>query len=112
MSFLCFLIAAIDDLKSPTFKVDLPNVHSNILMLQLVNTKLDSAGFSKRLLEVTEKEIQKNIVDEEGRGISVKSSSRDWAFVRFVFYHQITDSDVDAMIKKMTYVIRELEQQQ
>lgn len=98
-----------DDLKSPTFKVDLANVHSNILMLQLVNTKLDSAAFSSRLAKVTPDEIEQGVVDDQGKGIVVKSSSRDWAFVRFVFYHQITTNDVDQMIKKMSFVIRELE---
>lgn len=97
-------------MKSPTFGVDLANVQSNILMLELRNTKLDSAAFSKRLLEVTEEELRQGVVDENGRGISVKTSSRDWAFVRLVFYHQVTDSDVDQLIKKMTFVIRELEQ--
>lgn len=90
--------------------MDLANVHSNILMLQLVNTELTSTDFSRRLAQVTEAERQQNVVDESGRGICVKSSSRDWAFVRFVFYHQVTGCDVDAMIKKLTFVIRELEQ--
>lgn len=89
--------------------MDLPNVHSNILMLQLVNTKLTSTEFSRRLAQVTEEERRQNVVDETGKLIIVKSSSRDWAFVRFVFYHQVSNSDVDAMIKKLTFVIRELE---
>ena len=103
------IFTAIDDLKSPTFQVDLENVHSNILMLQLVNTKLDSAAFSKRLAQVTDDEVKANIVDETGKGIVVKSSSRDWAFVRFVFYHQVSAEDTELMIKKLSFVIRELE---
>lgn len=104
-----YSILAVDDLQSPTFKVDLANVHSNILMLQLVNTKLDSSELSKRLIEVTQEEIEKGIVDENGKGIVVKSSSRDWAFVRFVFYHQVSEEDTEMMIKKLCFVIRELE---
>lgn len=96
-------------MSSATFKVDLANLHTNILMLQLVATKLDSAGFSKRLATVTQEEIDQGIVDSAGKGICVKTSARDWAFTRLVFYHQITDDDVDMMIKKISFVIRELE---
>lgn len=84
-------------------------MHSNILMVQLVGTKLTSSDFAKRLLEVTDEEIKQKCVDETGKGICVKASSRDWAFTRLVFYHQVSEGDVDQVIKKLTFVIRELE---
>lgn len=89
--------------------MDLPNLHTNILMIQLKDTKWTSSDFSKRLIEVTEDEIKGGIVDSEGKGIVVKTSARDWSFNRLVFHHHITESDVDEAIKKITFVIREME---
>lgn len=89
--------------------MDLANLHTNILMIELADTKWTSTDFSKRLAHVAEEEIKQNVVDENGKGIVVKSGSRDWAFVRFVFHHQISENDVETMIKKISFVIREME---
>ncbi|XP_059618236.1 L-allo-threonine aldolase [Phlebotomus argentipes] len=100
---------AIDALQSPNFKVDVKNVQTNILMLQLVDVNIKAPDLVKRLQEVTEEEIAANVTDKSGKGIVVKISSRDWGYCRLVVYIQITDEDVELAIKKFSFVIREFE---
>lgn len=89
--------------------MDIENVQTNILMIQLVNEKISSSDFTKRLSEVTEVELLNNITDKHGKGIVVKISSRDRKFARLVSYRQITDEDVDLTIKKIKFVIHEFD---
>lgn len=78
-------------------------------MIQLVNEKITSSDFTKRLLEVTEAELSNNITDNGGKGILVQISSKDCKFARLVVYRQITDEDVDLAIKKIKFVIHEFD---
>ncbi|KAM7363472.1 uncharacterized protein ACRADG_000369 isoform 1-T2 [Cochliomyia hominivorax] len=103
---------ALHNLCSPNFTVDLANVHSNILLIHMVNPKITASDFSKRLSEVTTQELQDDVTttpDDGKRGIVLKVSARDWAYARIVLYHQITDKDVDYTIKKFEYVIKEFD---
>ncbi|XP_055676893.1 L-allo-threonine aldolase [Lutzomyia longipalpis] len=100
---------AINKLQSPNFKVDIENVQTNILMVQLIEIDLKAPEFVKRLQEVKEEEIAANVTDRDGKGIVVKISARDWGFCRLVVYTQITDEDVELAIKKIAFVIREFE---
>uniref|UniRef100_A0A1B0B3E4 Aromatic amino acid beta-eliminating lyase/threonine aldolase domain-containing protein n=1 Tax=Glossina palpalis gambiensis TaxID=67801 RepID=A0A1B0B3E4_9MUSC len=103
--------AAIDNLRSPNFSVDLHNVHSNILLIHMANPQITASNFAKRLSLVTERELNDNIIVDEKekgkQGIQLKVSSRNWPFVRIVLYNQIADKEVDYIIKKIEYVIRE-----
>lgn len=78
-------------------------------MIQLVNEKISSSDFTKRLAEVTEVELLNNITDKSGKGIVVQVGSRDHKFARLVSYRQITDEDVDLTIKKIKFVIHEFD---
>ncbi|XP_065076969.1 uncharacterized protein LOC135700406 [Ochlerotatus camptorhynchus] len=98
---------AIHAMNSPLFAVDLKNLHTNILMVQILTGKIKSCDFTKRLGEVTPKEIADGVTDAAGMGISVKLSARDWAFSRIVVYTNLTDEDVDLAIRKIKYVIEE-----
>uniref|UniRef100_A0A1A9VF61 Aromatic amino acid beta-eliminating lyase/threonine aldolase domain-containing protein n=1 Tax=Glossina austeni TaxID=7395 RepID=A0A1A9VF61_GLOAU len=103
---------AINNLRSSNFNVDLDNVHTNILLIHMMNPKISASSFAKRLAEVTQKELDENItttdeVGQEMRGIQLKVSSRDWSYARIVLYNQITDKDVECAIKKIKYVIQE-----
>lgn len=98
---------AIHAMKSPLFTVDLKNVQTNILMVQILTDKIKSDEFAKRLDNVSSQEIADRITDTTGKGISVKLSARDWAFVRIVTYTNLTDEDVDLAIRKIKYVIEE-----
>lgn len=100
---------AINDLKSPNFVVDIANVQTNIFMIELKNPKIKSEQVTKRFKTVTEQEIKDGIVDETGKGIIVKSGSRDWSFVRLVLYLQIDDTLVGLAIKKILYVFKEFD---
>uniref|UniRef100_A0A336KNE6 CSON011634 protein n=1 Tax=Culicoides sonorensis TaxID=179676 RepID=A0A336KNE6_CULSO len=102
---------AIYDLKSPNFCVDIDTVQTNIFMIQLKNKKVQSNHLADRLKIVTDQEIKDGIVDENGKGIVVKPSSRDWSFIRLVLYLQIDDVLVDLAIRKIVYVLKEFDQQ-
>ncbi|XP_055618486.1 uncharacterized protein LOC129763442 [Toxorhynchites rutilus septentrionalis] len=99
----------IQGMKSPFFKVDVENLHTNIVMIQILTNKIKSCVFGKRLTEVLPRELELGIVDTYGNGISVKVSARDWSFARIVVYTNITDEDIDLAIKKIKYVIEEFE---
>lgn len=101
---------AIDNLKSPNVKVDMANVQTNILLIQMINVKFTADNFRARLCEVKEAEISAQIKDKNGKGIAMLVSSRDWAYARIVIYTNITDEDVDLAIKKITYVVKEIDQ--
>lgn len=111
LSQLLFLFSwtAIDKLQSSNFKVDLENVQTNILMVQLIDIDVKATEFVKRLQEVRNEEIAANVTDKDGKGIVVKISARDWGFCRLVVYIQITDEDTELAIKKISFVIREFE---
>uniref|UniRef100_A0A1A9WPR7 Aromatic amino acid beta-eliminating lyase/threonine aldolase domain-containing protein n=1 Tax=Glossina brevipalpis TaxID=37001 RepID=A0A1A9WPR7_9MUSC len=103
---------AINNLHSDNFHVDLDNVHTNILLIHMVNPKVRASTFAKRLFEFTENELNENITTgktdrEDKKGIQLKVSSRDWTYARLVLYNQITDKDVEYAIKKIEYVIQE-----
>lgn len=97
---------AIDKLKSPNIKVHLEGVQTNILLIEMVKPeKISARHLQEQLASVMEEEIAKGITSCDEKGIIVKISSRDWSFARIVIYHQITDEDVDLIIKKFNYVI-------
>ncbi|XP_037949079.1 probable low-specificity L-threonine aldolase 2 [Teleopsis dalmanni] len=102
---------AVHNLKSPNFTVDLPNVQTNILLIDILNSKLSSNEFCSRLKEIKPEELEQGVTsDEAGKvGIVVQMSSRNWKYARAVFYHQNTDKDIDMLIKKLTYVIKEFD---
>ncbi|XP_065363969.1 uncharacterized protein LOC135957200 [Calliphora vicina] len=103
---------ALHNLHSPNFTVDLENVHSNILLIHMVNPKIAASDFAKRLGEVTTQELQDGLTtttDDGNRAIVLKVSARDWAYARIVLYHQITDKDIDYTIRKFEYVIKEFD---
>ncbi|KAJ3645989.1 hypothetical protein Zmor_023603 [Zophobas morio] len=87
-------------MKSKTFRVDLPTVQSNILMMYLDVSRITAKEVQHRLASVLETDEIK---------VSVKASSRDQGFVRFVAYWKITKEDVEAAVKKIQFVIKEFD---
>lgn len=104
---------AIDNLKSPVFKVDLANLHTNILMVNVVENprKITALNLSDRLAEVKDNEITSGVCDNEQKPIVIKSICKNLSTLRVVFYHQVNDEVLQLAIKKMVHVIRELEQE-
>jgi threonine aldolase len=105
------LAVAINELKSTVFKVDVNNLHTNILMITVVDNdkKITALDLSNRLAEVRDNEIDDGICDDERKAIMIKSSCKNLHILRVVFYHQITDELTELATKKVLYVIRELE---
>lgn len=106
------LAEAIDNLKSPIFKVDLPNVQTNILMIKVSENpkKVTALELSNRLSQVKDSELPDGICDEDQHSIIVKSSCKNFSTLRVVFYHQIDDDLTQLAIKKVIYVMKELQQ--
>lgn len=100
---------AIHQIRSPNFHVDLTNVHSNILLIQINSDRITANDFCERLQSISKQEILDGVKTNSNQGILVKASARDWSYTRVVVYHQITGSDVEYAIKKLTYVIKEID---
>lgn len=98
---------AIYQINSPNFQVDLENVHSNILLIQIKSKRIAATDFCERLQSVTKKELLDEVTTIDGRAIVVKAGARDWSYTRIVLYNQITDQDVKYSIRKIVYVIQE-----
>lgn len=103
---------AIDNLKSSVFKVDLVNLHTNILMIKIHDNpkKITALDLSNRLAEVKESEITEGICDNDQNSIIIKSNCKNLSTLRVVFYHQVDDELTRLAIKKVLFVIRELEE--
>ncbi|KRT82210.1 hypothetical protein AMK59_4385 [Oryctes borbonicus] len=91
---------AIHNTHSKLFKVDLQTAETNILMIYLDNTKVSANDFLRRLYDVHPSDPVK---------VKIRASTRDSGCVRFVFYWEITDVDVEMAIKKLECVIAEFE---
>ncbi|XP_036325357.1 probable low-specificity L-threonine aldolase 2 [Rhagoletis pomonella] len=103
---------AIHKTQSPNVTVDLPNVHSNILLIRLPNAKFGASEFAKRCAKVTREELAAGVFGaNKEQGIVLQVSARDWEFARIVLYHQISDADVELTIKKLNYIINEVDGQ-
>lgn len=105
------LAEALVSIKNSIFSIDLENLHTNILRVDIKNpTKsVNAITLSERLEKVTEQEIQDKICDSDGCGIVVKAAYKIESWMRFVFYAQITDELTDLAVKKITYVVKEFE---
>ncbi|XP_017484710.1 PREDICTED: probable low-specificity L-threonine aldolase 2 [Rhagoletis zephyria] len=103
---------AIHKTQSPNVTVDLPNVHSNILLIRLPNAKFGASEFAERCAKVTREELAAGVFSaNKEQGIVLQVSARDWEFARIVLYHQISDADVELAIKKLNYIISEIDGQ-
>lgn len=104
--------AAVDSLNSEVFGVEkLENIHTNILMINVKanDKKITALDLSNRLAEVREIEISDGITDKDQNSIIIKSNCKNLSTLRVVFYHQIDDELTELAIKKVIYVMKELE---
>lgn len=98
---------AIYELNSPWVEADIDTIQSNICILRMVDSKhFSSECLLERLLTCTDKEVADGVVDNEGKPIILKISSRNTNFARLVMYHGNTDDDVEMAIKKIIYCIK------
>lgn len=98
-------------LKSSVFKVDLETLHTNILMIKVndPNNKITALDLSNRLAEVKDDEVANGVCDEAQKPIMIKSSCKNLSTLRVVIYTQITTELIQLAIKKVCYVMRELD---
>ncbi|XP_046401764.1 probable low-specificity L-threonine aldolase 2 isoform X2 [Ischnura elegans] len=95
---------AIQDANSKYIKVDLENLHTNILFVWYDATRINSVEFCERLEKVHEDE--KKVL---GKEVAVKMVPLRKNYMRLVLYHEITDEDVQDAIDKLLYVMKKYE---
>lgn len=103
---------AIDNLNSPIFKVDVKGLQTNILMIKVLENskKVTALDLSNRLAEVRDIELTDGVTDKDQNAIIIKSNCKNASTLRVVFYHQIDDELTQMAIKKVIYVMKELQQ--
>ncbi|XP_035717490.1 probable low-specificity L-threonine aldolase 2 isoform X2 [Vespa mandarinia] len=89
---------AINNLNSEIFTVDEKTVQTNIVFINIHSKFITSINFAERLQQVQE--------DEEDDKIIIKCLPVTSTTVRLVLYHEITDAMVEAVIRKITYIIK------
>lgn len=103
------IASAVHNLNSPWVQLELDTVNTNICIMTMVDSKLYPADWlQKRLLTVEDGEVADGIVDNDGRPIILKISSRNKNFARIVMYNDIDDEQVDLAIKKIVYCIKKM----
>lgn len=85
-------------MNSKLIKVDLDSVQSNILMIRIDRSKIKVHDFLHRLASVHETDSTK---------VCVRAASLNAGCIRFVFYWEINDDDVDATIEKLNMMVDE-----
>ena len=93
---------AIHGLNSKILNIDLSEVQSNMIFVNISSNKITSKDFIERLKSVKSDDPDDKIIV---RGLALTPNS-----ARFVLYYEINDELVDAAIRKFTYVINELDQ--
>lgn len=95
---------AINQLNSKIFNINLKTMHTNIIFINVnVDNGVSAVTFMKRLHQV-------NNFDKDDK-IIIRCLALTETLVRLVLYYDIDDSMVDAAIRKLRYVIKQLDPQ-
>ncbi|KAI4495507.1 hypothetical protein M0802_008721 [Mischocyttarus mexicanus] len=92
---------AINDLNSKAFTVDEKSVQTNIVFVNIRSKYFTSKNFVERLVQVED--------DKEDNQVIIKCLPLTSTTVRFVVYHEITETMLNAAIRKIRYVINSME---
>lgn len=92
------MFTAINNMNSDLVRVDLKSVQTNILMVHVDERRVNAQEFLQRLADVKETDTYR---------VSIKAASRDAGCCRFVMYWEITDEDVEMVIRKLELTILE-----
>ncbi|XP_048482910.1 probable low-specificity L-threonine aldolase 2 [Plutella xylostella] len=106
-----YLAKSIKDLKLKSFSVDVENQHTNIIHV-MINEKstVTSKKLVERLLIVSQSETNKDCKTADSKGIVVKASSKpNDKTLRFVLHHDVNDDKLRLAVKKITFVLKEVE---
>lgn len=92
----------IDQLNSRIFKVNLKNVHTNMIFVNVDSESgISAVTLMKRLHQVND--------SNENDRVIIRCMALTEKLLRMVIYYDIDDNMIDAAIKKITYVIKELD---
>lgn len=94
---------AINRLGSKIFSVDMRTVQTNMMFVNVNSDRINAPNFSTRLHQVEDP-------DEDDK-IIIRCLSLTEKLVRMVLHCDIDDSMVDAAVRKLTYVIKQLDPQ-
>ncbi|CAL7949221.1 unnamed protein product [Xylocopa violacea] len=91
------LASSINEIQSTTFSIDLSTVQTNMVCMQVDPNVVTATEFAKYLRKVNDSDKEK---------IIVKCLALNDSFIRFVFFHEITDDDLSLAIKKIRCAIK------
>lgn len=105
------LIPEIQNLKISTFTVDLNNQHTNIVHVQINgNNDITSRKVTERLALVSQSEASSDCKATNGLGVVVLGSAKpDSKTIRFVLHNNVNDDDLRLAVKKIQFVLREMD---
>ncbi|XP_066938923.1 uncharacterized protein [Macrobrachium rosenbergii] len=95
---------AVSDLGTPLIRADVEGAQTNILLLECDMKVVLPNDLCSRLMKVTQEEES-----ALGERIVVKSFTMAKTSVRFVLYFNVTFEDVQKVIRKLAYIIKEYE---
>lgn len=100
---------AINQLKNPIFSVDLEDLQTNILRVQVEDPTgaITVDKFMERLIQISDKELKDGIFDSNGHGIAVKTIKKNSQVFKMNFYCNIDEESTNLTIKKFVYCINE-----
>ncbi|XP_076624974.1 uncharacterized protein LOC143343701 isoform X2 [Colletes latitarsis] len=95
------LASSINEIHSMIFTVDLSTVQTNMVFVNVDYNVVSARKFANRLREIRD--------DNEDDKIIVKCLALTESFVRFVLFYEITDTQLTLAIRKISYVIKNLD---
>ncbi|XP_076326462.1 uncharacterized protein LOC143233748 [Tachypleus tridentatus] len=95
---------AINDRKSEYISVDKDKVQTNIVLINVNPKVISPEKFAQRLKQFDEKEVEKL-----GESVSVIMSPRSASSLRCVLHADISAAKMELLIKKLNYVLDEIE---
>ncbi|XP_076067569.1 uncharacterized protein LOC143040405 isoform X2 [Oratosquilla oratoria] len=97
------LAEAVQATGSDVVKVDLDGVHTNIVLMEVVEPKITTMDICNRMATVSKQEEE-----ELGEKIVAKMLPITNTAVRMVTHCNLTHKDIAKVVKKLTYVLNEL----
>ena len=91
--------SAIEEIQSPVLSVDLSTVQTNMVFVKVDTNVVSASKFACLLREIN---------DDDENQVVVKCLALNDSFVRFVFYHEITDSQLRLTVQKIRHVLKKL----
>ncbi|CAH0397986.1 unnamed protein product [Chilo suppressalis] len=106
-----YLAKEIQKLKLPICTVDTINQHTNIVHVNISDkTNITSEKIVDRLYTVSQSETNGDCKTSEGLCIVVRGSAKpDSKTLRFVLHHDINDADLKLAVKKVCFVLTEMD---